>query len=118
PWASIALAALAMLSALIASVLASGPMEADADQWFWLAGIALALVAACIWPTTQISPLLRLRWRQRAAATLPYAPRWRALWAAWGDWLLLAPLLGAGLALRLPNLTSMPYVVHGDEASC
>jgi 4-amino-4-deoxy-L-arabinose transferase-like glycosyltransferase len=117
-WASIALAALAMLSALIASVLASGPIEADADQWFWLAGIALALIAACIWPAAQSAPLLRLRWRQRADASLPHPPRWRALWDAWGDWPLLALLLGAGLALRLPNLTSMPYVVHGDEASC
>ncbi|HEU5348841.1 MAG TPA: glycosyltransferase family 39 protein, partial [Ktedonobacterales bacterium] len=45
-------------------------------------------------------------------------PRWRVLWDAWGDWLLVAGLLAAGLALRLPNLASMPYIVHGDEASC
>ena len=117
-WLALALAALALLSALIASALASGPAEADADQWFWLAGIGLVLVAAFVWPTERVSPLLRLRWRLRADASLRDASRWRALWSAWGDWLLVALLLGAGLALRLPNLVSMPYVVHGDEASC
>ena len=117
-WASISLAAMAMLAALIASALASGPAEVDADQWFWLAGIGLILAAACLWPTQEMSPLLRLRWRQRANANLPHTTQWRALWEVWGDWPLIMVLLGAGLALRLPGLTTMPYVVHGDEASC
>ena len=117
-WASITLAALAMLSALIAAALASGPAEADADQWFWLAGVGLILAAACVWPATQLSPLGWLRWRVAADVNLYRASRWRELWDAWGDALLIALLLGVGLALRLPNLTSMPYVVHGDEASC
>lgn len=117
-WVAVTLAGAALLSALIASALAGGPVHVLVAQWYWLAGIGLLVVAACVWPSSHPSPLHRLRWRLSIEANAYHTPRWRILWNRWGDWLLLAPLLGAGLALRLPNLASMPYVVHGDEASC
>ena len=116
--AAFALAWIALLSALVAALLVSAPVQALAAQWFWIAGVALLIVAACVWPSPHPSPLNRLRWQLTLGAMSPRQPRWLMLWKVWGDWLLVIALLGVGLALRLPNLTAMPYVVHGDEASC
>jgi 4-amino-4-deoxy-L-arabinose transferase-like glycosyltransferase len=117
-WAGLALAWIAMVLALIASALAGAAVPVLAAQWFWLAGTLMLLVAACVWPSAHLSPLHRMRWRLTFGVTSPRWSRWRALWNRWGDWLLLGALLAVGAALRLPNLASMPYVVHGDEASC
>lgn len=117
-WASLTLAGTALLSALLASSMASAPIQILAAQWFWIAAMGLLVVAALVWPSARISPLGRLRWRLAVAAEPRNQPRWRTLWNAWGDWLLVAGLLAVGAGLRLPNLNSMPYVVHGDEASC
>jgi len=117
-WAGLSLAWIALVLALIASALAGAAVPVLAAQWFWIAGTLLLLVAACVWPSAHSSPLQRMRWRLAVGATSPQWSRWRALWNSWGDWLLLGVLLAGGAALRLPNLASMPYVVHGDEASC
>ncbi len=117
-WGAVALVWGALLSALVASALVSGPVEALAAQWFWIAGIVLLVIAALVWPAPPPLPLSRLRWRLAADTTSRDQSRWRALWNTWGDWLLVGGLLAVGLALRLPNLATMPYVVHGDEASC
>ncbi|MGE5335241.1 MAG: glycosyltransferase family 39 protein [Nitrososphaerota archaeon] len=117
-WGGLTLAGAAMLAALFGSALATVPEQVDIAQWFWLAGMALLLLAALAWPSAGTSPLARLRWKLTTVPGLRQRPTWLALWDAWGDWLLLAGLLSVGLALRLPDLASMPYVVHGDEASC
>jgi 4-amino-4-deoxy-L-arabinose transferase-like glycosyltransferase len=117
-WAGLSLAWIALVLALIASALAGAAVPVLAAQWFWIAGTFLLLVAACVWPSAHSSPLHRLRWRLSVGPASPSWSRWRALWNNWGDWLLLGGLLAFGAALRLPNLASMPYVVHGDEASC
>lgn len=116
--AALALVWIALLAALIAAALVSRPVQAFAAQWFWIAGVVLLIVAACVWPSPYQPPWGRLRWRLAIGAMSSHQPRWRTLWNAWGDWLLIFGLLGIGLALRLPNLAAMPYVVHGDEASC
>lgn len=117
-WAGLALAWIALVLALIASALAGAAVPVLAAQWFWIAGTLLLLIAACVWPSAHSSPLHRLRWRLSVGAASPSWSRWRAFWNTWGDWLLVGGLLVGGAALRLPNLASMPYVVHGDEASC
>src|SRR6185437_8141705 len=117
-WVGLSLAWIALVLALIASALAGAAVPVLAAQWFWIAGTLLLLVAACVWPSAHSSPLHRLRWRLTIGATSSRWPRWRALWNVWGDCLLLGGLLVVGAALRLPNLASMTYVVHGDEASC
>ncbi|HEY1388026.1 MAG TPA: glycosyltransferase family 39 protein [Ktedonobacterales bacterium] len=117
-WAGLSLAWIALVLALIASALAGAADPVLAAQWFWFAGMLLLLLAACVWPSAHSAPLHRLHWRLSVGPTSPLWSRWRARWNTWGDWLLLGALLAGGAALRLPNLASMPYVVHGDEASC
>ncbi|HET8908324.1 MAG TPA: glycosyltransferase family 39 protein [Ktedonobacterales bacterium] len=117
-WISVILAGAALLASVLAAAFVSGPIQVLAAQWFWLAGVGLLLAAAWAWPSPRISPLRRLRWRLSVDINARDLPRWQALWSRWGDWLLVSALVGIGLALRLPNLATMPYVVHGDEASC
>ena len=118
-WISLTLTGASLLSALIASALASAPIQVLAAQWFWIAAMGLLVLAALAWPSARPFPLERLRWRLAIATVRSRnQPRWHAFWTAWGDWALLAVLLVTGLALRLPNLASVPYIVHGDEASC
>ncbi len=77
-WCAAALVWGALLSALVASALVSGPVEALAAQWFWIAGIVLLIIAALVWPAPPPLPLSRLRWRLAAATTSRDQPRWRA----------------------------------------
>jgi 4-amino-4-deoxy-L-arabinose transferase-like glycosyltransferase len=58
----------------------------------------------------------RMAWR--GTSPLSRAERLRGLWEAVGDPVLLVVLLEVALLLRLPELTTVPYVVHGDEAAC
>ncbi len=66
----------------------------------------------------------RRRYKRRPAPVSPVSALARrggvrrAIWEAVGDPLLLVALLEVALLLRLPNLTNLPYIVHGDEAAC
>jgi 4-amino-4-deoxy-L-arabinose transferase-like glycosyltransferase len=106
PW-RVRAAALTLVFALGVSVLAdvetrTPELRPQAQIW-WLLSVALLLAAA----------LLASR-RSTGQQTLWETPRWRLPY----DGLALATLAAGALALRLPNLTGLPYSVHGDEAAC
>jgi 4-amino-4-deoxy-L-arabinose transferase-like glycosyltransferase len=118
-WISLALAWLALVATLLALlVVGNWPTGPQIAQWFWIAATAFMVLAAVVWPTRR--PYAHLIQHERLAREILAGlfSSWRAIWRAWGDWLLLVPLLSLGVALRLPNLANLPYVVHGDEASC
>jgi len=121
----------ALLLSLVADFGAAYLALRPIAQWFWLGSVALLILVAWVWTEPPI-PLLRGEQRQRRGQPLddPTGGSWRA--AERGDGLqpparprmlaldlsLLAILTSGALALRLPNLTALPYVVHGDEAQC
>ncbi|HEX9412953.1 MAG TPA: glycosyltransferase family 39 protein, partial [Ktedonobacterales bacterium] len=78
-------------------------------QWWWVASVALVLMASA---TTGAS--MRLSGKVQLRDWITPAQ----LRAASGDAALLLVLVIGSLALRLPDLTTLPYVVHGDEAAC
>lgn len=89
-------------------------------QWLWIASVALLLVAVSFWRSKSSSD--DGFWCLFPEAVEPESDLARSSWIArfwrrYGDLALLAVLVGGALVLRLPNLTELPYVVHGDEAS-
>ncbi|HLW00177.1 MAG TPA: glycosyltransferase family 39 protein [Ktedonobacterales bacterium] len=124
------LCALGVVVSLIASLIADLGARTFAGrpvaQWWWIGSAALLLVTAAVYtrlkrqqPTAapaQPAPASVRRRRRTAPPTL--ASRLRRFWEAIGDPLLLVILLEVAVLLRLPNLTTLPYVVHGDEAAC
>jgi Dolichyl-phosphate-mannose-protein mannosyltransferase len=95
---------LALCGALAASLIAdmetwSEALLPQAAGW-WIGSVALLLLSALL--VSPAAPTLRARSRS---------------WSLLRDAVLLALLTALSLALRLPNLTAMPYVVHGDEAA-
>ena len=64
----------------------------------WLASLAAAAAAARAWDG-----------KRSALPSLPWTPLERAM---------LLAILAVALALRLPDLTTIPPEVHGDEAAC
>ena len=101
------LVALALAAALCASLTAdlgaAIPFTRPVAQWWWITSIALVLISAM---------LTRKQWyRLQFHASL----FWRA---ALADGAALLILAAGALALRLPYLEQVPYVVHGDEAAC
>jgi 4-amino-4-deoxy-L-arabinose transferase-like glycosyltransferase len=104
-WLGAWLTTLAVFASLIADVGAWTPAGRPLAQWWWVGSVVL--LAAAAWA---------LSWQ---------GTRWRALRASMRRWMgalgeagLVVGLLVVGLALRLPGLTDVPYVVHGDEAAC
>jgi 4-amino-4-deoxy-L-arabinose transferase-like glycosyltransferase len=94
---------LALWGALAASYIAdietqTGALRPQATAW-WIGSVALLLLSA----------LLARRPQVRCARN--------ASWPFLGEAVLLTLLTALSLGLRLPNLTGMPYVVHGDEAA-
>lgn len=89
-------------------------------QWLWIASLVLLLLGASFWrPKSSVDDRL---WSYHSEVTESdnewITSTWLArLWQRGGDFVLLAVLIAGALVLRLPNLTSLPYVVHGDEAS-
>jgi 4-amino-4-deoxy-L-arabinose transferase-like glycosyltransferase len=110
--------------ALVLSVGADvGAREYDSRplaQWLWIASVVLLFLAASL---RRAKPsvdegLWCLTSEDDAPGGEQTASTWMAgLWRRCGDLLLLVVLVLGALLLRLPNLTSLPYVVHGDEAS-
>ncbi len=95
PWLPIAGAGIGLLCAAVgASKVASAPWTA---QWWWLAAFAVPLLT--------LAAARALSWRGQLAID----PRAAGL---------LALVILAALAVRLPALTSSPPFVHGDEAAC
>lgn len=95
--------ALGILAAVVADVLAALPAARPVAQWWWAASVALVLTSAA---TADPPASARHTWRAAARRML-----------ASGDLALLVILVAGSLALRLPDLTTMPYVVHGDEGA-
>jgi hypothetical protein len=96
---------LALCGALAASLIAdmetwSEALLPQATIW-WIASVALLLLSALL--ASRVAPTpLRVRMRS---------------WSLRRDAALLTLLTLLSLALRLPNVTTTPYVVHGDEAA-
>lgn len=95
---------LALCGALAASLIAdietwSEALLPQATSW-WIGSVALLLLSALL--ASPAVPTLRVRSRS---------------WSLVRDAVLLTLLTALSLALRLPNLTGMPYIVHGDEAA-
>src|SRR5579859_3664813 len=118
---------LALIASLIADLGARAFAGRPTAQWWWLGSVALLLLTAGgytllkrpqpaqhraeaaqadEWAASQDRPLRSL------------AGRLRGLWKPLGDVVLLVIVLEAALLLRMPNLTTQPYIVHGDEAAC
>ncbi len=121
------LCALGVVSALMASLVADVGAETfagrPAAQWWWLGSVALLLATATMYtfwrPKSAPAAFQRAgRGAARGSEQLERAGRWRVIWEAIADPLLLVILLVAALLLRLPNLVNVPYVLHGDEAAC
>jgi 4-amino-4-deoxy-L-arabinose transferase-like glycosyltransferase len=108
-WLCAWLTVLALIASLIADVEAWTPAGRPMAQWWWVGSVVLLLVAAGV----ESGGMGAIRRLARASC-----PRHKLGWSALGETLLVAGLLVVGLALRLPNLTDEPYVVHGDEAAC
>ncbi len=117
-WLCLITTALALVLAVGADLGARDFESRALAQWLWIASVALLLLGASLWrvkPPTEDDV-----WRVssvESAAVPESATRLVRLWPRGGDLLLLAVLIVGALALRLPNLTTLPYVVHGDEAS-
>jgi hypothetical protein len=94
---------LLLCGALAASLVAdietwTEALRPQATGW-WIGSVALLLCAALL-----------------ARCAVPWHAR-KGRWSLMHDGVLLAVLISGSLALRLPNLVGMPYVVHGDEAA-
>jgi 4-amino-4-deoxy-L-arabinose transferase-like glycosyltransferase len=118
---------LVLISSLIADLGARTFAGRPLAQWWWVGSVALLLATAGIYTILKrqqraAAPAQASETRERARARrtdrLAPAGRLGRLWKSGGDAILLAVLLVVGLLLRLPNLTSVPYVLHGDEAAC
>jgi 4-amino-4-deoxy-L-arabinose transferase-like glycosyltransferase len=128
-WLCAAGVALALVASLIADLGAITFAGRPAAQWWWIGSVALLLVASAAYTRLKRQKQAARRMSARAAQTIgraaarqsgrrSRADRLRDLWGAIGDPLLLVILLEVALLLRLPDLTNLPYVVHGDEAAC
>jgi 4-amino-4-deoxy-L-arabinose transferase-like glycosyltransferase len=100
---------LSLLAAVMADVLAATPAARPVAQWWWAASILLVLIASATTGTAK-GPSGWARLRDRMAPM--------SLQGAKGDAALVFVLVIGSLALRLPDLTTLPYVVHGDEGAC
>lgn len=110
-WIGIWLTALALGVSLAADIGAVSPASRPAAQWAWIASVVLLIASATF---ASLSP------RKRAAGMRfqsPHASRTRSPGVR-SDGILIAILVAGALALRLPHLTELPYVIHGDEAWC
>lgn len=126
-WLCAAGVVLALLASLIADLGARTFAGRPAAQWWWIGSVALLLVTVggYSWLKRR-QPAARATRQARAAESVPTpgarrlsrADRLRRIWNAVGDPVLLVILLEVALLLRLPDLTNLPYVVHGDEAAC
>ncbi len=112
---------LSLLASLIADLGARTFAGRPAAQWWWVGSVALLLATAGVYTRAKRRAAASLaaaraarQSRQRRARALTL----RAVWKAIGDPVLLVILLEVALLLRLPNLTNLPYIVHGDEAAC
>ncbi|MGH2516904.1 MAG: hypothetical protein ACRDHP_14725, partial [Ktedonobacterales bacterium] len=126
------LLALAVCLSLAADLGAAIPQSRPIAQWAWIASVAVLVAAAGAlghgarrYSMSRAAPREETEHRSEPQHHLPQnqpalASGWRErlthIWRRWGDWLLVAVLLAGALALRLPDLTGLPYVVHGDEA--
>ncbi|HEY7349766.1 MAG TPA: glycosyltransferase family 39 protein [Ktedonobacterales bacterium] len=126
-WVCAAGVGFSLLASLIADLGARTLAGRPAAQWWWIGSVALLLTTAGMytWQKRQKSaarPAKRAqasdRGTSRQTARLSRLERARAIWEAIGDPVLLVILLEVALLLRLPNLTNLPYVLHGDEAAC
>jgi 4-amino-4-deoxy-L-arabinose transferase-like glycosyltransferase len=99
----------AILASVVADLLAAMPAARPVAQWWWVASVALVVIASATTGTA-------MRLSGKAQLQVWMAPA--QLRAASGDAALLLVLVIGSLALRLPDLTTLPYVVHGDEAAC
>ncbi|MEO7000806.1 MAG: glycosyltransferase family 39 protein, partial [Ktedonobacterales bacterium] len=129
----------ALLLSLLADVGAAHLSLRPFAQWLWLGSVALLIAVAWMWSSSAPqTPSSRQQIRRRqpnaptgsaasnlqpAQASFVAASPLRAAFRAIRrmltlDLTLLAILTIGALALRLPNLTTLPYVVHGDEAQC
>ena len=118
---------LSLIASLIADLGAQTMAGRPVAQWWWVGSVALLLLTAG-WYTYLKHKKSTPRPAPKAQAAEPAAARktgWSAgtdrllaLWKKGGGAVLVALLLGGALLLRLPNLTDVPYVLHGDEAAC
>lgn len=140
-WAVVWLMGLALGASMAADIGVVAPATRPAAQWAWIGSVALLVAAARVldrgvWghdgvrfthgehgehegesqaeqkDTGETNPRPWLRLSRRLWG-------WSALRAAgwrWLDGALLGLLVAGALALRLPDLTTLPYVIHGDEA--
>jgi 4-amino-4-deoxy-L-arabinose transferase-like glycosyltransferase len=122
------LCALGVVLSLIASLIADLGAETfagrPAAQWWWIGSTALLLATAALYtflrPKAAPGGISQRAGRGATPSSRPLsrAARLNRLWQAIGDPVLLVILLEVALLLRLPNLTDVPYVLHGDEAAC
>jgi 4-amino-4-deoxy-L-arabinose transferase-like glycosyltransferase len=119
-WLCITGTALAFLLSVGADIGARQYDSRPLAQWLWIASVALLLLAAALRrarPSVD-DELWRLTSEDAEPSDEQTAPPWiTRLWPRGRDFLLLAALVLGALVLRLPNLMTLPYVVHGDEAS-
>ncbi|HEU5198558.1 MAG TPA: hypothetical protein VFU32_02910, partial [Ktedonobacterales bacterium] len=106
-WVCAVSVALSLVASVIADLGAGTSADRPVAQWWWVASVALLIVAGVAWD-----------WQQRWAKRLSFAALARNVQRHLGGIALGVILLVAALALRLPGLTDQPYVVHGDEAAC
>ncbi len=109
---------LGVLGVLIVSLLTDiytlyPPMRPFA-QWLWIGSVALLFMLAWLIGPRSLPWPGFTHWRPQRWLSAVRAPLFD--WAP--DLLALVILTVGALALRLPNLTAIPYVVHGDEAAC
>lgn len=106
-WVCAVSVALSLLFSVIADLGARALASRPVAQWWWVASVALLMVAGVAWD-----------WQQRWAKRFSFAALAEKFQRHLGGIALGLVLLAAALALRLPGLTDQPYVVHGDEAAC
>ncbi len=131
--------AVALALSALADIYAIYPLYRPIAQWFWVASVALLLVVAWMWGPrpNPLTPFPQM-WEggdvvdaaldsavgarpRRGRRRRPQTPLPTPVGRGWGlglDAILLTVLTVGSLALRLPGLIDMPYVVHGDEAAC
>jgi 4-amino-4-deoxy-L-arabinose transferase-like glycosyltransferase len=121
--------ALALIASLVADVGAQTLAGRPVAQWWWVGSVALLLVSVggFTWLKHQRRKARRARRAETAArlatpaaeaAPQTFAQQARRFWGTFGDGVLVGVLLVVGLALRLPDLANVPYILHGDEAAC
>src|SRR5579862_8124885 len=103
-----------LIVSLLADIYALNLFLRPLAQWLWVGSVVLLLVIA--WLSHAGIPVIRNRASLRFQRVLLLVRDRLMAWAP--DLLALMILTVGALALRLPGLSDIPYVVHGDEAAC